>query len=73
MSVIKCCKDCEKRYVGCHAKCGQYIAEKKALVEERNNGNKRYAFTGRAYTESKVWNHRAPLNKFHRQRGNRHD
>lgn len=33
--MITCCKDCEKRYVGCHSKCDTYIAEKKADAERK--------------------------------------
>ena len=25
-----CCKDCTKRYVGCHSKCDSYLKEKQA-------------------------------------------
>ena len=28
MNIIKCCKDCESRYVGCHGTCKRYIQEK---------------------------------------------
>lgn len=31
--VIKCCKDCTTRYVGCHAECAKYI-EERAKYEE---------------------------------------
>lgn len=32
---INCCRDCvyPKRHPGCHAKCEEYIAERKALDE----------------------------------------
>lgn len=33
--MIECCKDCEKRYVGCHSTCEDYIAEKKADAERK--------------------------------------
>jgi hypothetical protein len=26
--MIKCCKDCNERYSGCHDKCTRYLAEK---------------------------------------------
>lgn len=29
---IKCCKDCSRRYVGCHAECKSYQAERRALT-----------------------------------------
>lgn len=29
------CKDCKDRYVGCHAKCEIYIAEKKEIKAEK--------------------------------------
>lgn len=25
---VSCCKDCDKRYVGCHSECEDYILEK---------------------------------------------
>lgn len=27
MKYITCCKDCTKRYLGCHGKCEEYKAE----------------------------------------------
>lgn len=30
---ITCCKDCEKRYVGCHSSCEEYNEQKKRHVE----------------------------------------
>ena len=35
MKVIKCCKDCETRHLGCHAVCEDYLAEKAELDAER--------------------------------------
>jgi len=35
MKVIKCCKDCEYRHLGCHAVCEDYLAEKAELDAER--------------------------------------
>lgn len=35
MKVIKCCKDCESRHLGCHAVCEDYLAEKAELDAER--------------------------------------
>lgn len=32
---IRCCYGCEEREVGCHATCEKYIAERKALDEEK--------------------------------------
>lgn len=29
--MIKCCKDCQNRVVGCHSNCEQYNLEKKEL------------------------------------------
>lgn len=28
MGIIKCCKDCPKKQVGCHSDCADYIIEK---------------------------------------------
>lgn len=30
--IIRCCKDCGKRYVGCHAECKSYQAERRELT-----------------------------------------
>lgn len=30
MSTIKCCKECSNRYIGCHGRCAEYIAEQAA-------------------------------------------
>ena len=32
-NIIKCCKYCTKRYVGCHSKCSDYISESKERAE----------------------------------------
>lgn len=32
--MIRCCKNCETRAVGCHADCTVYIAEKAELTAE---------------------------------------
>ena len=34
---IKCCFECQKRYVGCHSECADYIKER----AEANNETKR--------------------------------
>lgn len=34
------CKDCTERYIGCHAKCKDYIDEKKEFVEKMTEYNK---------------------------------
>jgi len=30
---ITCCKDCAKRYLGCHDKCEDYLKQRKELDE----------------------------------------
>ena len=35
MNPITCCKDCQKRQVGCHSKCVDYIFEKAAHEERK--------------------------------------
>ena len=47
---IKCCKDCvpPTRYLGCHAKCEQYKAEKAKWEEEKAKARK--ARKDQAYT-----------------------
>lgn len=32
---ITCCKDCQKRHIGCHGSCPEYIAQAKAASAER--------------------------------------
>lgn len=34
------CKDCTKRYVGCHAKCEPYLKAKQIKENENNTVNK---------------------------------
>ena len=51
MTSIKCCKDCTKRYIGCHSDCERYNKEKsdsdkyKAIVQS----NKDKIIRDRAY------------------------
>lgn len=33
--MIKCCKDCEERQVGCHANCPRYLNEKDAYDKKK--------------------------------------
>lgn len=33
--MIKCCKDCDKRYLGCHDRCVTYQKEKEEYHKER--------------------------------------
>ena len=35
MKIISCCKDCQRRKVGCHSSCEEYIKEKAAAEENR--------------------------------------
>lgn len=32
---IECCKDCQKRHIGCHGSCTEYIAQAQEAREER--------------------------------------
>ena len=36
---MKCCKDCTKRYVGCHSKCQTYVVNKVINIYKRNKTN----------------------------------
>lgn len=36
---MKCCKDCTKRYVGCHSKCQTYVVNKVIITYKRNKAN----------------------------------
>lgn len=67
MSVINCCKDCEHRYVGCHAKCEQYITEKNAVIEERNELRKLNPYNSRAYSKDKIWSHTSFSGRSHKK------
>lgn len=33
MAIIRCCKDCDDRVIGCHATCERYLGEKKEIEE----------------------------------------
>lgn len=35
MNGIKCCYKCQERYLGCHASCETYLAEKEVYDNER--------------------------------------
>ena len=41
MQLFKCCKDCKKRYSGCHAKCEDYLKARAELdeINEIRNAN----------------------------------
>lgn len=32
---VYCCKDCQERFIGCHATCEKYIAQNAAHLEEK--------------------------------------
>lgn len=38
---ITCCKDCQKRFVGCHSSCKEYL-EQKAKWDKMNENRKRF-------------------------------
>lgn len=38
--MIKVCKNCDKREVGCHSYCKEYIIERKKLNEQNANNRK---------------------------------
>lgn len=68
MSVIKCCKDCEKRHVGCHAKCEQYNSERNTIIKERGSLKKdTTVFAGRAYATAKNFNYSSLSGRSHRR------
>lgn len=35
MRIISCCKGCQRRKVGCHSSCEEYIKEKAAAEDNR--------------------------------------
>ena len=43
--IIKCCKDCNDREIGCHGKCERYIKEKEENDKYREAERKRNMFT----------------------------
>lgn len=59
--MIKCCKDCEERYLGCHSKCEQYKAEKAKREEEMkgwHNGRVMFEYRFDKNTKIKRKKHR---------------
>ena len=45
----KCCYECPERKVGCHSSCERYLAERKALDDEKDAKKKRQE------TRNMVW------------------
>lgn len=50
--MIRCCKDCEKRAVGCHADCPAYNGEK-AKMDEDNRRERLRLSDGRAIRKNR--------------------
>lgn len=67
MAAITCCKNCDKRYVGCHAKCEKYKTEKNAVISERNELKKLNPYASRAYNKAKVWSHSSFSGRSHKK------
>lgn len=49
---IKCCYKCEKRHVGCHGSCEDYLRERKAL-DEFNEEQRKIKQVRQSYNEIK--------------------
>lgn len=39
--MIKCCKGCDDRYIGCHGRCERYINEKAQDTEQKEQQRQR--------------------------------
>ena len=69
--MIRCCKDCDERYIGCHGKCERYIVEKEEHQRQKDQERKKdearlyKAEWSRTYLDNKINSHR----KFHKPRG----
>lgn len=60
MRIIRCCKDCKERHIGCHGSCKDYIEQSKELIESRN----KYRLendSGKTIKKAKVWSHRSTV------------
>lgn len=42
---IKCCKDCKKRFLGCHDNCATYKAELEEMHKEKEYNKKHHDVT----------------------------
>lgn len=42
---IKCCKDCKKRFLGCHDSCATYKAELEEMHKEKEYNKKHHDVT----------------------------
>ena len=40
--MITCCKDCQKRQVGCHSNCEDYVAQRAEMTDENEREKKRH-------------------------------
>jgi hypothetical protein len=49
---INCCYKCEKRHIGCHSTCEDYLRERKAL-DEFNENQRKINQPDRLYNELK--------------------
>jgi len=48
MKKIECCKECTKRYLGCHSECEEYISESNELKNIKHNERREhYLMTSR--------------------------
>ena len=62
------CKDCEKRYVGCHSECEQYkefrVARDEFKKEKEQRNIMTYYVEGRITQLSKKYHHRGGIIKY---------
>lgn len=56
MSGVYCCKDCTKRYLGCHDKCEEYQRQSKEHKERKEKVAKEMGLNGPS-KKAKVWYH----------------
>lgn len=64
---FKSCKDCAKRYIGCHSNCKEYFEEleKSRDIKKKEISDNRYA----PYRGAKSWSHHSNVlkNKCHKK------
>ena len=61
----RCCKGCEKRYVGCHSTCEEYKEYRKEMDEQKQNKHLK--------REIEVYLIQQSLKKKRRKRRNKND
>lgn len=60
---INCCYKCEKRHIGCHSTCEDYLRERKAL-DEYNEKQRKIKLEHQMFNEIKSKNNRKTKRRF---------